>query len=78
MKRKEYILLCLIPVLATGFSLLNHNNENNDLPSDKHATKETINLYHNLKRVLDKGVMVGHQDDWLMDLDGNMSQAEVT
>ncbi|MBV9963321.1 MAG: beta-mannosidase [Parafilimonas sp.] len=33
------------------------------LPCDKHATQETINLYNNLKRSLDRGVMLGHQDD---------------
>lgn len=34
-----------------------------DFPSDKKATKETINLYHNLKKYLNKGIMFGHQDD---------------
>ncbi|HRI21080.1 MAG TPA: glycosyl hydrolase, partial [Panacibacter sp.] len=34
-----------------------------DLPSDKQATKETIRLYHNLKRMANKGIMFGHQDD---------------
>src|ERR1041385_8430323 len=34
-----------------------------DLPSDKKATKETIALYNNLKKLLDKGFMFGHQDD---------------
>jgi hypothetical protein len=33
------------------------------LPCDKNATQETVNLYNNLKRVLNKGVMLGHQDD---------------
>src|SRR4051812_17685721 len=33
------------------------------LPCDKKATQETINLYNNLKKVLSKGVMIGHQDD---------------
>lgn len=33
------------------------------LPSDKHATNETINLYNNLKKKLSNGVMLGHQDD---------------
>src|SRR3954464_5804524 len=32
------------------------------LPADKHATKETINLYRNLKKSLQKGIMFGHQD----------------
>jgi len=34
-----------------------------DLPSDKNATKETVNLCHNLKQLLNKGIMLGHQDD---------------
>lgn len=33
------------------------------LPCDKNATPETINLYNNLKKVLNKGIMLGHQDD---------------
>lgn len=34
-----------------------------DLPADKHATPQTINLYHNLKKIMNKGIMFGHQDD---------------
>src|SRR3982750_84952 len=34
-----------------------------DGPSDKLATKEAVNLYRNLKKLLDKGIMFGHQDD---------------
>ena len=34
-----------------------------ELPSDKNATKETVNLYRNLKKLLNKGIMFGHQDD---------------
>jgi hypothetical protein len=33
------------------------------LPTDKKATKETVNLYNNLKIVINKGFMIGHQDD---------------
>ncbi|HEU4903398.1 MAG TPA: glycosyl hydrolase [Flavisolibacter sp.] len=33
------------------------------LPVDKKATKETVALYKNLKRLLAKGIMFGHQDD---------------
>jgi hypothetical protein len=35
----------------------------NDLPADKNATKKTVALYHNLKKLTDKGFMFGHQDD---------------
>jgi hypothetical protein len=34
-----------------------------DLPSDKNASKQTKNLYFNLKKLLQKGIMFGHQDD---------------
>jgi mannan endo-1,4-beta-mannosidase len=34
-----------------------------ELPSDKNATKETINLYRNMKTLAKKGFMFGHQDD---------------
>ena len=34
-----------------------------NMPIDKGATRETINLYKNLKNVLNKGFMFGHQDD---------------
>lgn len=33
------------------------------LPVDKKATVQTVNLYNNLKRLLQKGIMIGHQDD---------------
>ncbi len=31
-------------------------------PADKKATKQTINLYNNLKKLRSKGIMFGHQD----------------
>ena len=34
-----------------------------ELPIDKNATKETVYLYNNLKTLMTKGVMFGHQDD---------------
>ena len=40
-----------------------HSAVADDLPVDRQATKETINLYRNLKKLLKKGVMFGHQDD---------------
>jgi Glycosyl hydrolase family 26 len=33
------------------------------LPADKKATKETLNLYVNLKKLSQKGFIFGHQDD---------------
>jgi mannan endo-1,4-beta-mannosidase len=43
------------------------------LPIDAKATAETKNLYLNLQRVSPKGIMFGHQDDWLTALVGNIS-----
>ncbi|MGV3528050.1 MAG: glycosyl hydrolase [Flavisolibacter sp.] len=34
-----------------------------NLPSDRQATKQTVALYQNLEKLLDKGIMFGHQDD---------------
>jgi mannan endo-1,4-beta-mannosidase len=34
-----------------------------DDPSDKKANLQTVNLYHNLKILLNRGIMFGHQDD---------------
>ena len=33
------------------------------LPADRQATAETIRLYNNMKKLLQKGYMFGHQDD---------------
>ncbi len=32
-------------------------------PSDKNATRQTLHLYQNLHKLLQKGYMFGHQDD---------------
>jgi hypothetical protein len=63
MKKRWHILLCLLLSVTGSFSLFAQSNKANVLPCDKKATQETINLYNNLKRNLDKGVMIGHQDD---------------
>jgi len=34
-----------------------------NMPADKQASKETLNLYNNLKKLAEKGFMFGHQDD---------------
>lgn len=34
-----------------------------ELPADKNASVETVNLYNNLKKLSQKGFMFGHQDD---------------
>ncbi len=50
-------------ILAIFFAMPGLVSAQADLPIDKKSTRETINLYRNLKRVLNKGFMFGHQDD---------------
>ncbi len=47
-------------LLMTGSGLCEAQS---DLPADPAATKETVSLYHNLKRTAQKGFLFGHQDD---------------
>lgn len=39
------------------------SGSSDDHPSDKKATENTVHLYRNLKKLLDMGIMFGHQDD---------------
>jgi hypothetical protein len=55
--------LFLIYFLGTFIHTANNKVSSQDRPTDKKATKETVNLYHNLKKLLNKGIMFGHQDD---------------
>lgn len=49
--------------IVYGFLFVAVSSSASELPSDKNATKETINLYKNLRKLADKGFMFGHQDD---------------
>src|SRR4051812_44133297 len=49
--------------VISGVCLKDFVYTDTELPADKMATRETVNLYRNLKRVLNKGIMFGHQDD---------------
>ena len=40
-----------------------YKSTSNNLPSDKQASKQTKTLYFNLKKLQQKGIMFGHQDD---------------
>jgi len=53
------LTLCLLTLL-TGRTVY---AQDTDMPSDASATKETVNLYHNLKKISAKGYLFGHQDD---------------
>jgi hypothetical protein len=54
---KNHISLLFILVLTATCV-----NAQRVLPSDKNATKETVNLYNNLNRLRQKGFLFGHQD----------------
>jgi mannan endo-1,4-beta-mannosidase len=56
--KKELINILLIVSLSSCV-----NAQSTDMPSDADATRETINLYRNLKKSATKGFLFGHQDD---------------
>src|SRR3978361_740651 len=64
--RKDYVTAVrrLLMTKCLLLLLLMYASAQNNLPADKHATKETINLYRNLKKSLQKGILFGHQDDY--------------
>lgn len=57
MARHIITIIFLWPVFSC------HATEAGKMPSDKNATKETVNLYRNLQKLAEKGFMFGHQDD---------------
>lgn len=60
MKKGSYICFWLA---ITSCSLVSERHAAKQLPADKKATKETIALFNNLKRLAADGFMFGHQDD---------------
>ena len=56
--RKTLFILLLVSFFLAPFCV-----SAQEVPCDKKATKETHALYNNLKRLLNKGIMFGHQDD---------------
>lgn len=57
MHMKNYLLLPLLALLVSCSA------GSGDTPVDNKATTETVNLYRNLKEVIKRGIMIGHQDD---------------
>lgn len=57
--------LLIVTVLAVSLFSCKQKEatESNKLPIDKKATAETVELYNKLFKLLDKGIMLGHQDD---------------
>jgi len=61
---KLVLIYCLgICLHVSGNKLMCQVTEGNNGPADKKATKETVALYQNLKKISKKGFMFGHQDD---------------
>jgi mannan endo-1,4-beta-mannosidase len=50
-------------IIACVLSFISYKVIAQEMPSDKEATRETMNLYNNLKKLAAKGFMFGHQDD---------------
>ncbi len=67
MKKKIFLyfltLICLQFAMGQSPFVKPVDRKDADFPIDANATKQTINLYHNLKKLLNKGIMFGHQDD---------------
>jgi hypothetical protein len=59
---KDSLEYMLVPLFLFANAVVQARAQQ-DLPSDKNATKETIHLYNNLKKLAAKGFMFGHQDD---------------
>ncbi len=55
----RYFYLLIAALIICSF----HAIAQQELPADKDAGKETVNLYRNLKTLAQKGFMFGHQDD---------------
>lgn len=53
----------LIWLIGTGLMFAAACRAQNIFPADKAASKETVQLYRNLKKLATKGFMFGHQDD---------------
>ncbi|MEO6453984.1 MAG: glycosyl hydrolase, partial [Ginsengibacter sp.] len=62
MNKMFWIFFSLISVSSTNLFFIKQDRAQ-DLPIDKNATQQTIALYQNLKKLLNKGIMFGHQDD---------------
>ena len=60
MRKKSFKLALLLPILL--LMITSTGVAQKDLPTDKKATKETVSLYHNLKRIAQKSYLFGHQD----------------
>ena len=61
---KKYFYKLFITALIGTSCSAQHNNSNTNLSiSDKKATPETIQLYKNLNKLVQKGYLFGHQDD---------------
>ncbi|MEQ9309204.1 MAG: glycosyl hydrolase [Balneolaceae bacterium] len=58
---KQIIVLLTLAIIAC--SPKTNSSDKNDLPIDKNATEETVELYHFLNSLSGTATMFGHQDD---------------
>lgn len=62
--KKQFLFFILgISLHAANNQIMSQVVGANNKPADRQATKETFALYKNLKKLLHKGIMFGHQDD---------------
>jgi mannan endo-1,4-beta-mannosidase len=59
----KYLIGTLTPCCMGILFTCGNAFSQDDSPSNKKATKETVNLYGNLRKLASKGFMFGHQDD---------------
>jgi len=62
MKKRACQSFCFL-LIFFNYLIIQGQTADHDLPVDKKATKETMALYRNLKKLLNEGIMFGHQDD---------------
>lgn len=61
--KKHFYTLFISALIGTSCSAQHKNSNTNLSISDKKATPETIQLYKNLNKLVQKGYLFGHQDD---------------
>lgn len=61
--KKEITLILFACILGISCKQSNKTAMEQKIPIDENATTETVELYNRLFNLMDKGIMVGHQDD---------------
>ena len=61
--KKTATFVLLIIGIGLNYPLTAQSSRNSTVLADKNATPETVQLYKNLKELVNKGILFGHQDD---------------